>query len=139
MNPSLSIDDHIMNPDKLESLMLKEIPVVPPDSVIKTFSHLRPDRVDLVMTQDDEGLGVESMIVRQGEWAKFFLDSWFDPIYRTYNFQKAETHALVRPIGPFTPSKIYLPKTSCFPHSTPLLFIKFSLHQRPHTHPENPH
>jgi mannan polymerase II complex MNN11 subunit len=32
--------------------------------------------------------------VRNGEWAKYFLDAWFDPIYRSYNFQKAETHAL---------------------------------------------
>ncbi len=75
--------------------MLKDVPVVPPDSVIKTFSHLRSDHVDLVMTQDDQGLGEGSMIIRQGDWAKFFLDSWFDPLYRTYNFQKAEVHALV--------------------------------------------
>ncbi len=27
--------------------------------------------------------------------AKFFLDTWFDPLYRSYNFQKAEGHALV--------------------------------------------
>lgn len=95
MNTSLSIEDYIMSPGRLESLMLKDFHVVPPDSVIKTFSHLRPDQVDLVLTQDDHGLGVGSMIVRRGEWAKFFLDSWFDPIYRSYNFQKAETHALV--------------------------------------------
>ena len=85
-----------MSAPRLESLMLKDIPVVPPDSVIKTFSHLRGNQVDLVLTQDDDGLAPSSMIVRQGEWAKFFLDSWFDPIYRSYNFQKAEVHALVR-------------------------------------------
>ena len=75
--------------------MLKDKAVVPPDSVIHTFSHLKGDRIDLVLTQDGEGLCQESFIVRQGEWAKFFLDSWFDPLYRSYNFQKAEGHALV--------------------------------------------
>ena len=95
MNQTLSIESHIMNPVRLESLMLKDVPVVPPDSVIMTFSHLRSDRVDLVLTQDDQGLGEGSMILRQGEWAKFFLDSWFDPLYRSYNFQNAEVHALV--------------------------------------------
>ena len=95
MNPALSLTDHIMNPAKLESLMLKDKPVVPPDSVIHTFSHLKGDKIDLVLTQDGEGLCQESFIVRQSEWSKYFLDSWFDPLYRSYNFQKAEGHALV--------------------------------------------
>lgn len=94
MNPTLTVEDHIMDPARLESLMLKDASVVPPDSVIKTFSHLKADHVDLVLTQDDYGLGVGSMIVRRGQWADYFLDSWFDPIYRTYNFQNAEAHAL---------------------------------------------
>ena len=94
MNPSLSIEEHIMEPRRLESLMLVDKPVVPPDSVIKTFSHLKGDRIDFVLSQDNEGLAGGSMVIRAGEWAKFFLDSWFDPLYRSYNFQKAEAHAL---------------------------------------------
>lgn len=94
MNPSLSIEEHIMEPRRLESLMLVDKPVVPPDSVIKTFSHLKGDRIDFVLSQDQEGLAGGSMVIRAGEWAKFFLDSWFDPLYRSYNFQKAEAHAL---------------------------------------------
>jgi len=96
MNPSLSLTSHILSPKRLESLMLRDKPVVPPDSVIKTFSHLKGDKVDLALTQDSEALCQGSFIVRQGDWAKFFLDSWFDPLYRNYNFQKAEGHALVR-------------------------------------------
>ncbi|MCJ1362944.1 hypothetical protein MMC16_002050 [Acarospora aff. strigata] len=94
MNPSLSLNTHILSPQRLESLMLKDKPVVPPDSVIKTFSHLKGDKIDLILTQDTEALCQGSFIVRQGDWARFFLDSWFDPLYRNYNFQKAEGHAL---------------------------------------------
>ncbi|MCJ1268041.1 hypothetical protein MMC22_007927 [Lobaria immixta] len=94
MNPGLSLNSHFMAPKRLESLMLKDKPVVPPDSVIKTFSHLKGDKVDLVLTQDGEGLCQGSFILRQGDWARFFLDTWFDPLYRSYNFQKAEGHAL---------------------------------------------
>ena len=97
MNPELDLVEHVMAKKRLESLMLKDKPVVPPDSVIHTFSHLKGGDIDLVLTQDHEGLNQESFIIRQGEWAKFFLDVWFDPMYRTYNFQKAEGHALVRP------------------------------------------
>lgn len=94
MSPSLSLEQHIMEPKRLESLMLVDKPVVPPDSVIKTFAHLKGDRIDFVLTQDHDGLAGGSMILRNGDWARFFLDAWFDPLYRSYNFQKAEGHAL---------------------------------------------
>lgn len=95
MNPKVKIDDHIMKSAKLDELMKKDFPVVPPDSIIKTFSHLKGQDVDVVFTQDKQGLSADSFIIRNGEWAEFFLETWFDPIYRSYNFQKAETHALV--------------------------------------------
>ncbi|KAL8722433.1 MAG: hypothetical protein Q9181_007490 [Wetmoreana brouardii] len=94
MKPSINLHSHILNKKKLESLMLKDKPVVPPDSVIKTFGGLKGDRVDLVLTQDGEGLCQGSFILKRGDWAKYFLDTWFDPLYRSYNFQKAEAHAL---------------------------------------------
>ena len=95
MNPSLSLESHILGKRRLESIMLKDKPVVPPDSVIKTFSHLKSDKINIVLTQDGEGLCQGSFILRRGDWARFFLDTWFDPLYRSYNFQKAEGHALV--------------------------------------------
>jgi len=94
MAPSHSITTHFMEPKRLESLMIVDQPVVPPDSVIKTFSHIKGERVDFVLTQDKDGLAGGSMVIRTGEWAKYFLDAWFDPLYRSYNFQKAEGHAL---------------------------------------------
>lgn len=74
--------------------MRTDTPVVPPDSVIKTFSHLKPERVDFILSQDREGLAGGSLLIRTGDWAKYFLDTWYDPLYRSYNFQKAEGHAL---------------------------------------------
>jgi mannan polymerase II complex MNN11 subunit len=81
--------------------MLKDIPVVPPDSVIHTFSHLTTQKTALILTQDSENLAHGSFLLRNAggseeskDWAKFFLDTWFDPLYRGYNFQKAEGHAL---------------------------------------------
>ncbi|KYK58462.1 alpha-1,2-galactosyltransferase-like protein [Drechmeria coniospora] len=94
MNPTKSLDDVLLEPTKLESLMLKDFPVVPPDSIIKTFAHLRGGNADLILAQDKDGLAHNSVIVRNGEWAKFFLEAWFDPLYRSYNFQKAERHTL---------------------------------------------
>ncbi|KAL1648858.1 putative alpha-1,6-mannosyltransferase mnn11 [Diplodia intermedia] len=94
VNPDISVEDHIMQKSRLEDLMIVGLPVVPPDSVIKTFAHLSGDNIDLVLTQDTDNLCQNSFILRRGDWAKFFLDSWFDPLYRSYNFQRAEGHAL---------------------------------------------
>nr|OQO26850.1 hypothetical protein B0A51_07810 [Rachicladosporium sp. CCFEE 5018] len=74
MNPSQPLDLKVLDPRKLESLMIVDRPVVPPDR--------------------QEGLAGGSLLLRNGEWAKFFLDAWYDPLYRSYNFQKAEGHAL---------------------------------------------
>lgn len=95
MDPSKSLEEQVTNPRRLESLMIKDYPVVPPDSIIKTFSHLRGEDVEFVVSQDKEGLVHNSVVIRNGEWAKFFIETWFDPTYRGYNFQKAERHALV--------------------------------------------
>ena len=94
MNTKQPLSTKILNPAVLESQMIVDKPVVPPDSVIKTFAHLKGERVDLILTQDREGLAGGSLLLRSGDWAKYFLDAWYDPLYRSYNFQKAEGHAL---------------------------------------------
>lgn len=95
MNPQRTIEAHVMDPARLDEGMIKDYPVVPPDSIIKTFSHLRGRDVEFLITQDKDGLSSASWVLKNGEWARFFLETWFDPLYRSYNFQKAETHALV--------------------------------------------
>lgn len=95
MNPDLTVEAHVTNSKRVESLLLKNQPIVPPDSVIKTFPNVKGNQIDLILAQDKEGLSPASMFLKRGEWAKFFLDTWFDPLYRSYNFQKADTHALV--------------------------------------------
>lgn len=96
MNPSKSLKEHILDKGKLEGLMMKDVPVVPPDSIIKTFTHQKEKDIDLIITQDKEDLNPGSFILKNGEFARFFLDMWFDPLFRNYNFAKAEIHGLVR-------------------------------------------
>lgn len=95
MDPSLSLKSHVFDKQRLESLMLKDVPVVPPDSVIKTLGYLKEEDVDLIITQDKESLVPGSFIMKRTEWSTFLLDAWFDPLYRSYNFKLAEAHALV--------------------------------------------
>ncbi|KAL0635347.1 putative alpha-1,6-mannosyltransferase mnn11 [Maublancomyces gigas] len=94
MNPALSLEAHITSTDRLRSLMLRDVPIVPPESVIKTYRHVAAEKVQFILTQDADGLSPGSMIVKRGEWASYFLDTWYDPLFRFYNFQNAEQHAL---------------------------------------------
>jgi mannan polymerase II complex MNN11 subunit len=100
MNQALSLHSHILEKSRIEKIMLRDQPVVPPDSVIKTFRHLTGDRIEFVLTQDNEGLHQGSWILRRDRtkigmsWAEYLLDSWYDPMFRFYNFQKEEQHAL---------------------------------------------
>lgn len=96
MNPTKSLKSHLLEKGLLEDLMLKDMPIVPPDSIIKTFAHQNEKDVELILTQDKEDLNPGSLILKNGDFARFFLDIWFDPLYRNYNFAKAETHGLVR-------------------------------------------
>ena len=95
MDPSKSLKSHILDKSRLESLMLKDTPVVPPDSIIKTFKHLREKDIDFITTQDSMDLSPASFILKNGDFARFLLDLWFDPLFRTYKFAKAEIHGLV--------------------------------------------
>jgi mannan polymerase II complex MNN11 subunit len=95
MNSKLSLVTHITDPKRLDSLMFKDVPVVPPDSIIKTFAHIRGNEAEFMISQDSEDLTCESFVIKQGDWARFFMDAWFDPLYRSYDFVKAEKHSLV--------------------------------------------
>ena len=52
MSPEIDLQAHLLSPSKLEKHMITNAPVVPPDSVIKTFSNLKGDRIDFVIAQD---------------------------------------------------------------------------------------
>lgn len=95
MDPTVSIHRDIMDYYNLDKSMIRGQPVALPDSVIKTYRLLTPNQIDLVMTQDKNGMSADSLILRNGDWAEFFLDTWYDPLFRSYNFKKAELHALV--------------------------------------------
>jgi len=95
MNPSLSLEDHVLG--RLNSLMRRDVPIIPPSSVIKTYRHVPAERMQFILTQDREGLQPGSMLISNGEWANYLLDAWYDPMLRFYNFAKGERNALVQP------------------------------------------
>jgi mannan polymerase II complex MNN11 subunit len=108
VDPKKSLEELVLDGKTLGDMLLRGVAVVP-KSIIKTFSHVRGEDMGFIISQDREGLVTDSMIIKNGDWAKFFLEKWLNPLYRTYNFEKAERHALVStqrrlrlPIPPLT-------------------------------------
>ncbi|KAF3933309.1 hypothetical protein ABW19_dt0201005 [Dactylella cylindrospora] len=107
INMDLSLEDHILNRKRLNSLMLRNQPVIPPESIIHTFKRTDADEVQFIITQDSKSVRSDSFIVRRKRdempgrlkpgktvFGYYLFDLWFDPLYRFYHFGKAETSAL---------------------------------------------
>ena len=108
MNPSLSINSHILKRKRLSKIMLRGQDIIPPSGVIKTYKGTDPRDIQLILTQDITGISTGSMILRRteeempggkksggAEYGYFLLDVWWDPLYKSYKFKKEERHALV--------------------------------------------
>ncbi|KAK9333295.1 galactosyl transferase GMA12/MNN10 family-domain-containing protein [Lipomyces starkeyi] len=94
MNPNLDIESHITDVKRLNSLVLRDVPVVPPDSTIRTYRHVPADRMKFIIAQDHEGFQTGSFILKNEEYSRYVLDAWFDKLYQEYKFQKDEKGAL---------------------------------------------
>lgn len=94
MNPSLSLQEHITDLPRLNSLILRDIPIVPPDSVMRTPKHVPAAKIAFIISQDHEGLHPGSMLMQRGDYAHYLLDAWFDPMLRNYDFIKGDQHSL---------------------------------------------
>lgn len=80
MDPQVSLTKDILA--NLGTQMLRDVPVVPPDSVIRTLKTATPESVQFVLSQDYSGLNIHSFLLRNGDWAKFLLETWTEPVSR---------------------------------------------------------
>ncbi|KAK6528348.1 hypothetical protein TWF281_009591 [Arthrobotrys megalospora] len=113
INMDLDLESHILSKPRLGNLMLRDQPVIPPESIIKTFKRQNADDIQFIITQDGKSVKSDSFIIRRRKdemgWGKkkhkggkkgatmfgyYLLDLWFDPLYRFYHFKEGETSAL---------------------------------------------
>lgn len=80
MDTHLCLTDHILNPERLDHLMLKDEPIVPPDSVIRTLKTATADSIQFILSQDHSGLNTKSFLLKNGDFAKYLLDTWAEPV-----------------------------------------------------------
>jgi len=96
MNPTIPLHNHFLSPASLLALPLRDVPVFPPETAIRTHSlkNQPVSHIGLVLTHGGGLLHTGTIILKRGDYAKFLLDSWNDPLVRSYGFPGEENQAL---------------------------------------------
>lgn len=95
MNPLVDLEESLLNPKSLGSLMIKDVPVVKNSDIIKTFKYTKTEQVQFIISQDDEGLNPISFIFKNSDYSNSLMEYWGEPCHREYKgFVRAETSAL---------------------------------------------
>lgn len=96
MNPSIPLYTHFLSQEALLALPLRDVPVFPEEATVRTLS-LRNQPISQISIILSHGAGIlhtGSIILRRGDYANFVLDSWNDPLVRSYGFPGEEHQAL---------------------------------------------
>ncbi|EPX72813.1 alpha-1,2-galactosyltransferase Gmh3 [Schizosaccharomyces octosporus yFS286] len=88
LNTSLSLQEYILSPQRLQDVLLKDTPLRSPFS--KDFTRKTPkeyslelvNTLGLLISQDFEGLNAGSFFVRRSPMMALFLDLWHDKAFR---------------------------------------------------------
>ncbi|GMM37196.1 alpha-1,6-mannosyltransferase [Saccharomycopsis crataegensis] len=96
VNYDADIIQTLLTPEKLNPLLLKDRPVVPPSGAIHTYKNTKPENVKFLITQDERGLNTNSFIMVNDLYGRALLEFWSDKLYRNYNnFPLKEASALM--------------------------------------------
>jgi len=65
-------------------------------SGVKTYKNMNPSNIDIIVSQDQNGLNAGSFLIRRSEFSRMFIDMWSDPIFVRENWIAQEQDAMVR-------------------------------------------
>jgi mannan polymerase II complex MNN11 subunit len=96
MNPSIPIHTHYLSSSSLLALPLRDVPVFPPQTTVRTHTlRTQPtSQINLILSHGAETLHTGSIVFRRGDYANFVIDSWNDPLVRSYEFPGEDYEAL---------------------------------------------
>lgn len=95
MRHDISLNNYLLKPKALDPIILRNQPLIPPDSTIKTYEHSTADEVSLILTQNSKSLNTDNFIIKNDLTGRAILELWMDPLFRKYpTFRKDESNAL---------------------------------------------
>ena len=96
MNPSIPLHTHYLSSASLLALPLRDVPVFPLETTVRTptLRNQPVSQISLILSHGGGILHTGSIILRRGDYADFILDSWNDPLVRSYGFPGEAHQAL---------------------------------------------
>ncbi|GAB7354565.1 hypothetical protein MBLNU459_g5018t1 [Dothideomycetes sp. NU459] len=95
MTAHIPLSTYLLADSVLEQKLIRNMTV---DNINRTLSHedLHAQDVNLIISQDGNGLNSGSMFFRRGDWTDMLLDAWTDPYVMEHHLKaKMEQDALV--------------------------------------------
>src|SRR5271169_1316359 len=88
MNPSIPLHTHYLSSASLIARPLRDVPVFPPETTVRTLTlrNQPVSQISLILSHGGGILHTGSILLRRGDYANFVLDSWNDPLVRSYGF-----------------------------------------------------
>lgn len=86
MNPNFDIGSELVfDKEALSKHMIRDTPVIPPESIIHTYKHVPADHIRFITTQNDAGISMNSYLIRNDFlYGRMLFDYLRDPLHRTY-------------------------------------------------------
>lgn len=112
MDPTIDLVSHVLSHKALEKAILKNLQLNRPrNGKIGLYTSKNPDlnNIDLIISQDHNGINAGSFMIRRSEFTKFLIDMWRDPLYIQQNdWISMEQDALVSSAGLIVPNNLKL-------------------------------
>ncbi|RCK56708.1 putative alpha-1,6-mannosyltransferase MNN11 [Candida viswanathii] len=95
MNMNTNLEDYMLKPSALNSVMLKDQSLIPPNGLIKTYKNAKAESVRFIFVQSNQKIETSSFLVKNDCIGKSMMDIWGDDLYLQYpNFPYGPDSAL---------------------------------------------
>lgn len=86
MNHEFDIGSQLVfDKQALSQQMIRDAPIIPPESIIHTYKHVPAEQIKFITTQNDAGISMNSYLIRNDQlYGRMLLDYLKDPLHRTY-------------------------------------------------------
>jgi len=98
MSPAIDLRTHLLSFEALTKNILLDFDMNKPGgglSGVKTPKTFDPNKIDLIVSQDQNGLNAGSFLIRRSEFTRTFIDIWSDPMFVRKNWMGQEQDAMV--------------------------------------------
>lgn len=99
MTPTVDLNTLILSHKAMNEQLYKDRKFAKSGNVKSSVSTLKnPDvkNIDLIFSQDQNGINAGSFFIRRSEWSRVFLDMWSDPLLVVRTWPGQEQDAVVR-------------------------------------------